>query len=142
MTLTRYEPYNLIDQFHNEINRLFNTNPGSAAATPTSWVPAVDILEEEHRYVLRADVPGVERKDIDITLEDTVLTIKGERRVYSEEGRQAYRRRERGNGIFFRQFTLPDSVDAANISAKVSDGVLEIGIPKQTKLAPQKITVN
>jgi HSP20 family protein len=101
----------------------------------------VDIREEENRYVLEADIPGVAREDLDITLEDSVLTIKGERTINSVESSEGYRRRERTHGSFVRQFTLPDTVNTEAISAAFVNGVLEIGIPKQAKPEPRKITV-
>ena len=107
MMLTYFEPYRLIDRFHGEINRMFNATPKSSEAASTRWIPAFDVLEDEARYVLRADVPGVERKDLDINLKDSVLTIKGERTPEHADGKQGYRRRERHHGQFFRQFTLP-----------------------------------
>lgn len=142
MMLSRYEPYRLINHFHDEINRLLSATPESNTAPSTRWAPAFDVLEDELRYVLRADVPGIERKDIDISLKDYILTIKGERKPEHADGKQEYRRRERRHGQFFRQFTLPDSVDTAGISAWVSDGVLEISIPKQAKPAPRKIILD
>ena len=142
MSLVHYKPGNLFGQFDNEINRLFfNAHATDAANQTHDWTPAVDIREEENRYVLEADIPGISREDLDITLEDSVLTIKGERTVNSEENREGYRRRERTHGSFVRQFTLPDTVNAEAISAAVVNGVLEIGIPKQAKPEPRKITV-
>jgi HSP20 family protein len=143
MTLVRYEPISLFDQFNREINRIVN---GTAAVGNTSqernWMPAVDIREEDDRFVLAADLPGVERKDVDVTLEDGVLSIRGERNVLTEEKREGFHRRERVHGAFLRQFTLPDTVNAGQISATVKDGVLEVIIPKQDKPEPRKIAVN
>jgi HSP20 family protein len=142
MSLVRYEPYNLFDQFNSEISRLLsNTRTGNTAAA-TDWAPAVDIREDEDRYLLVADLPGVDRKDVDITVEDNTLTFKGERTMEKEESNTGYRRRERVHGEFLRQFTLPDTADTENIQATVNDGVLEIAIPKQQKLQPKKITVS
>ena len=142
MSLVHYKPGNLFGQFDNEINRLFfNAHATDAANQTQDWTPAVDIREEENRYVLEADIPGISREDLDITLEDSVLTIKGERTVNSEGNSAGYRRRERTHGSFVRQFTLPDTVNAEAISAAVVNGVLEIGIPKQAKPEPRKITV-
>ena len=143
MSLIRYRPANLFDRFDNEINRhLFNTRSADATNQTRDWSPAVDIREEDSRYVLEADIPGVAREDLDITLEDSVLTIKGKRANKDEESREGYRRRERVLGRFVRQFSLPDTVNTEAISAVITDGVLEIGIPKQEKPEPRKITVN
>jgi HSP20 family protein len=143
MTLVRYEPLNLFDQFNREINRMFTGTPAQENnGQGRNWVPAVDIREEEDRFILSADLPGVERKDVDVTLEDGVLTIRGERSVQTEEKREGFHRRERVHGTFLRQFTLPDTVNAEHISATVKDGVLEVIIPKQEKPEPRKITVS
>lgn len=143
MALVRYEPVNLFDQFNNEINRFFNVAPRQRAANQDrNWMPAVDIREEDDRFVLSADIPGVERKDVEVTMEDGVLTIKGERHAETEEQREGFHRRERVHGTFIRQFTLPDTVNAENISATIKEGVLHIEIPKQAKPEARKITVN
>ncbi|MGB5473218.1 MAG: Hsp20/alpha crystallin family protein [Gammaproteobacteria bacterium] len=143
MAMVRYEPINLFDRFNNEINRFLTGTQAQDETVPArDWMPAVDILEEDSRYVLFADLPGVERSDIDISLEEGVLTIKGERRAESETQADGYRRRERLRGSFLRRFTLPDTVNADSISATMKDGVLQIGIPKQEKPQPRKITVS
>jgi len=142
MSLIHYEPVNLFDQFDNEINRFFSSARTTDAANQThDWSPAMDIREEDDRYILEADIPGVPREDIDISLEDSVLTIKGERTLNNAENREGYHRKERTHGCFVRQFTLPDTVNAEAISASVSNGVLAIGIPKQEKPEPRKIAV-
>jgi len=142
MALVRYEPINLFDQFNNEINRYFTgTRTQQATGEQRSWLPAVDIREEDSRFVLEADIPGVERKDVDVTLENGVLTIKGERTAQAEETGEDFHRRERVHGTFLRQFSLPDTVNAESINATVKDGVLVIEIPKQARPEPRKITV-
>jgi HSP20 family protein len=143
MALVRYEPNNLFDQFNSEINRFFNATQRQRAANQEhGWMPAVDIREEDDRFILSADIPGVERKDVEITLENGVLTLKGERHAETEEKREGFQRRERVHGTFMRQFNLPDTVNAENISAAVREGVLHIEIPKQAKPEARKITVN
>jgi len=143
MAVVRYEPNNLFDRFNNEINRLLT---GTAMQDETgrerNWAPAVDIREDDSRFVLYADIPGVQGKDVDITLEDGVLTIKGERRTETEAQSDAFQRRERARGTFMRRFTLPDTVNDENISAAVKDGVLQIEIPKQDKQQARKITIS
>jgi len=143
MSSIHYEPVSLFNQLNNEISHLFNIPRTQAGARPErGWLPAVDIREEAERYVLIADIPGVDRKDIEITLEKGVLTVRGERPTSDEDQRNGYRRRERVQGSFMRRFTLPETVDTANISATVRDGVLEVGIPKQARPEPRKVTVN
>ena len=142
MSLVHYKPINLFDQFNDEMNRYFSSMRGTAANQEHDWTPAVDIQEEDNRYLLSADIPGVNRKDVEITLEDGVLTVKGERKSETDVSEEGYRRRERINGTFLRQFNLPDTVDTANISATAEDGVLRIAIPKQEKPEPRRITVS
>lgn len=146
MSVIRYEPYNLVNQLHNELNRLFGTNLSrggdeETAAVTADWIPAVDIREDQDRYVLRADLPGVDPKDIEITMENGVLTIRGERSEANEENRDGYRRVERISGRFFRRFTLPDTADAEKIAANGKHGVLEVTIPKHAKVQPRRISV-
>ena len=141
MSLVHYKPVNLFRQFDNELNRYFSNAHAEAANQAHDWTPAVDIREEHNRYVVEADIPGVARENIDISLEDSVLTVKGQRSVESEDNAENYRRRERTHGSFVRQFTLPDTVNTEAISATVTDGVLEIRIPKQEKPEARKISV-
>jgi HSP20 family protein len=105
------------------------------------WRPAVDIREEENRFVILADLPGVDPKDIDITMEQGVLSIKGERVSDKEESHEGYKRVERVRGTFYRRFSLPDSADAERIEAKGKDGVLEIVLPKLEKEQARRISV-
>jgi HSP20 family protein len=142
MSLVHYKPVNLFDQFNDEMNRYFSSMRSTAANQEHDWTPAVDIHEEDSRYMMTADIPGVNRDDVEITLEDGVLTVKGERKSETEVAEEGYRRRERIYGTFVRQFNLPDTVDTANISAKAEDGVLKIEIPKQEKPQPKKIAVS
>jgi len=144
----RYQPavsrFGGLSQLHNEINRLFDTMSSydEEGGTPASdWIPAVDVIEEDNRYVLHADVPGVDPNDIEITLENSVLTVRGHRQATREEEQKGFRRVERTYGTFFRRFTLPDTADAEKISAESKNGVLELVIPKQEKTQPRRITV-
>ena len=143
MAIVRYEPLNLFDQFNREINRMFSGGPVQAnTAQERNWVPAVDIREEENRYLLSADIPGVDRGNIEVTLEDGVLTLKGERSREAEASDRQYRRKERVHGAFMRQFTLPETADTQNISATIKDGVLDVVIPKYAKPQPTRVTIN
>ncbi|MBU6509935.1 MAG: Hsp20/alpha crystallin family protein [Gammaproteobacteria bacterium] len=145
MNLIRYEPWGLVNQLQGEVNRLFDhgyfDRDRDSGVTASDWVPAVDIKEEDNRFLIHADVPGVDPKDIEITMEDGILTLKGERKSETREERDGYRRVERVSGQFFRRFTLPDTADAEGVSAKGVNGVLEISIPKQPKAQPRRITV-
>ena len=142
MSMVRYQPYGLLNQLYREMDRAFTLpeRAGDEAAT-SDWLPAVDIKEEENAFVIHADVPGVDPKDIEVHMEDGVLSIRGERKFDSEEEKAGYKRVERVRGSFFRRFTLPDTADAENISARVEKGVLEVRIPKQERVRPRRINV-
>ena len=147
MSLVRYEPWSLLNQLHGEVDRMFNTRlgqngeDGDQLLSSSDWTPAVDIKEEDNRYIIHADVPGVDPKDIEINMEDGVLSIKGERHSETTDQREGYKRVERVRGSFFRRFSMPDTADADAVTAKSKDGVLEIVIPKQEKLQPKRIRV-
>lgn len=142
MALTRYEPWSLLDDLHKELNRLFEARVGAGEPEATSdWIPAVDIKDEQDKFVIHADVPGVDPKDIEITMENGVLAIKGQRETETKEEREGYRRVERARGTFYRRFSLPDTADADKITAKSRNGVLEIVIPKHERVQPRKIAV-
>lgn len=145
MNMIRYEPWGLVGQLHHDLNRMFDRNyagqDGESGVTASDWIPAVDIKEEDNRFLIHADVPGVDPKDIEITMEDGVLALRGERKSETREERDGYRRVERVSGQFFRRFTLPDTADAEGVTAKGANGVLEISIPKQPKAQPRRITV-
>jgi HSP20 family protein len=149
MSLVRYEPWNLFDRFQEELNRLTRNDyfgrgdidsDNSNIAT-SHWRPAVDIKEEENRFVIQADIPGVDPKDIEVTMENGVLTLKGERSSDKEESHEGYTRVERVRGTFYRRFSLPDTANADNIEAKGKNGVLEIVLPKHEKVQPRRISV-
>jgi len=145
MSMIQYNPYRSSLR-HNDFNRLFNSlfphYEEENTVTGYDWSPAVDIKEETNSYTIHADVPGIKPEDIDISLEDDVLTIRGERKFDNEEDKEGYRRIERVRGTFFRRFNLPDTADQNKVSAKCSDGVLEVVIKKQEKVLPKKITIN
>jgi HSP20 family protein len=146
MNVVRYEPWSLLNQLHNEIDQLFTPprrrlNDEGASVAASDWTPAVDIKEEEDRFVISADVPGVDPKNIEVHMENGILTIKGERQSETKEAREGYKRIERVRGSFYRRFSLPDTANAEAISAKSQHGVLEVVIPKQQKVQPRRIEV-
>ena len=138
-------PFSSINDIHNELSRVFDNRYGLAkepvAYTTTNWTPQVDIKEDEEEFTVLADVPGVDPKDVDVTLHNSVLTIKGERSSDTESESNKFKRQERIRGSFFRQFTLPTSTDETAIRAKAVNGVLEIVIPKSAKPTPVSIAV-
>lgn len=130
----------LLEQFFNTIQ---DQDESDASFIETSsWAPAVDLKEESDRFLVIADLPGVKREDMNISLENHVLTIKGERNVEKTENQKTYTRRERVYGQFYRRFYLPETADDNQISARYTNGVLEIIIPKKEKAAPKKIDIS
>ncbi|MBL6752499.1 MAG: Hsp20/alpha crystallin family protein [Nevskia sp.] len=143
-TLLRYEPWGLHRDLVNEFNRFFERTAASDASSGATadWTPPVDIEEYADKFVLYADVPGVDPKSIEVTLEKGVLTLSGAReRAVEPKGVEA-KRQERAAGRFFRRFSLPETVDGESVTARGSNGVLEVVIPKRAAAQPRKITVN
>lgn len=144
MTLVSYEPWSFVNRLQRELNQAFNnTSNTEVVHTPSaSWTPRVDVYEEAERFVVLADVPGVDAKDIDITAENGVLTIKGQRNSQRQDtDKGGYERIERTSGSFVRRFTLPESANTESITAKQTNGVLEVSIPKAPKVQPRRISV-
>jgi HSP20 family protein len=145
MLTTTYQPWGLMNQFRQDMEKFFDhynrqSEDQSAIAT-CAWVPAVDIKEEGQQFVIEADIPGVEPKDIEVSMDNGVLTIKGERQSESQDEGQNYKRVERTYGSFYRRFSLPDTADAEHIQASGKNGVLQISIPKRELAKPRKISV-
>lgn len=148
MTLTRYNlglAPNLRDEFKQAMD-MFKTlaqyEEGDQSNVVTSqWAPRVDIKEEAERFLIQADVPGVDPKDIEISMDKGILSIKGERTTEARDESERYTRVERARGLFYRRFALPDSADAEGIRASGRHGVLEISIPKRAETTPRRIAV-
>src|SRR5215472_1694780 len=138
MTLIRYQPWAFVSRLQRELDRTLGESADSASV---SWIPHVDIREEDERFVVVADLPGVEGKDIEITAEKGVLTVKGERRSEKKSAKDGFESVERATGTFLRRFTLPESADAEAIKATHVNGVLEVAIPKRPQEQPRRITV-
>jgi HSP20 family protein len=143
MHVTRFEPWSIADLMHRDLNRFATRRfvPTDVDERVADWVPAVDIIEEKERFVLRADVPGVAPADIDVSMDAGVLTVSGERHAEDIADEDGMRRAERSSGRFYRRFTLPETTDADNIAAKSNNGILEITIPKQAVVEARRITV-
>ena len=140
--LTRWEPFREFATLQDRMNRLFRESFSEGrdeSLTTTSFAPAVDVYEDEHKVTLKIEVPGIEEKDIDVRVENNTLTVHGERKIEKEEN---YRRVERQYGSFTRTFTLPQTVDADNVSANYDKGVLKITLPKKAEAKPKQIKVN
>ncbi len=147
MATTRYEPWSVVSQLQNEINRVFgNLNDGDSSSATAEWHPAVDVSEFEDRFELLVDLPGVDPQAVEITLDNGVLTLSGERHeerrtANGDSGAPQQQRRERHQGRFHRRFILPDTADADKVEAAGRNGVLEISIAKHAKAKPRRITV-
>jgi HSP20 family protein len=130
----------------NRMNRLFRESYSpeeqEEALTTTGFAPPVDIYEDEHNVTLKLEVPGIDEKDIDVRVENTTLTVHGERKIEKEEKEENFRRVERQYGEFTRSFTLPSSVDPGQVSANYDKGVLKIKLAKKTESKPKQIKVN
>ena len=151
MALVRYEPWHVVNRLHQTLDQVFNNHfnndsalgsPEASSSPSVSWVPRVDIHEEKDRFVVLADVPGVDPKDIDITAENGVLTVRGERKVEKRESESGYERIERVAGAFLRRFTLPEGANTEQIKAKQTNGVLEVTIPKTPAVQPRRISID
>ncbi|MGH8177270.1 MAG: Hsp20/alpha crystallin family protein [Steroidobacter sp.] len=144
MTLVRYEPWSVLNQLHNQINRAFDREldqTSASSAATADWIPPADIEEYKDRFVLKLDVPGVDLAAIDVTLDQGVLSVSGER-TRDEVAKEVERSRsERPYGRFHRRFTLPDTVDAAAVHATGRNGIVEVTIPKQPRAQPRRIQV-
>ena len=147
MSVARYEPWNVMSHLQGEINRIFSNasevNDGSSNSATADWAPPVDINEYADRFELYVDLPGVDPKSVEITLDNDVLTLSGERSISKRvNSDQVVRQRiERSHGRFHRRFILPETVDTERVSAKGRDGVLELTTAKQAKAQPRRITV-
>jgi HSP20 family protein len=135
MRIARYEPWPFVDLINRDLDRIANRTAG------TRWVPAVDIIEEHDAFLLRADVPGVDNADIDVSMDNGVLSVSGERRAKEREEDTGTQRIERATGRFLRRFTLPDTADAKRITAKSRNGILEVTIPKLPEIQARRISV-
>ena len=145
MTIVRWEPFRELSSLQTEMNRLFNaafdtTPPGNGGAR--RWSPAMDLLETDEQFVLRADLPGMTENDVSIELEDNGLTVSGERKTEREDKREGFYRMERAFGTFSRSLTLPKGVDPEAVSAQFDRGVLEVRIPKPEQRKPRRIAIN
>lgn len=129
MTIVRYEPWRLVNRLEQEFD------------SRLAWIPSVDVREEDDRFVVQADLPGVTAKDIEITAEKGVLTLRGERKSESKSEARGFERVERVAGSFLRRFTLPETANVEGISARHVNGVLEVTIPKQAQVQPKRINV-
>jgi HSP20 family protein len=145
MALVRWDPARELDTLQGEMNRLFSSffdtpTPGNGTAA-RRWIPAMDLVETDDHFVLKADLPGVAESDVNIVFENNVLTVSGERRTEHEAKKDGYYRLERTMGSFSRSLTLPEGIDADAVGAKFDDGVLEVRIPKPAEAKPRRVQI-
>ena len=140
-TLSYYDPFRNVRSLQGEINRLFDRDMDDSTGQLTQWPMRVDIREDENQIVVKADVPGMEQKDISVNVDNGMLTISGERKFSDEEHKEQYHRVERAYGRFSRSFQMPNTTDPENISASYKNGVLEVTLPKREEAKPRSIQV-
>jgi HSP20 family protein len=144
--ITRFDPFRDLAQLQDRVNRLFQesaaSTSGEEAFTTSSFVPPVDIYENEHNIVLKLEVPGVEQKDLDIRIENNTITVRGERKFEKETKEENYHRVERRYGSFQRSFGLPNTVNTDNVTADYNNGILTVTLAKRAEAKPKQIKVN
>src|SRR5437660_12936803 len=147
--LTRWEPFRDLATMQDRMNRMnrlfreaYSPEEPEESLTTTNFAPPVDIYEDEHSITLKLEVPGIDEKDIDVRIENTTLTVHGERKMEKEEKEENFRRVERQYGSFTRSFTLPTAVDTGQVSADYDKGVLKINLAKKAEAKPKQIKVN
>jgi HSP20 family protein len=147
MALVRWEPVRELTSLQNEMNRLFTTffdtptTTGNGESATRRWIPAMDLVETEDHFVLKADLPGLSEGDVSLEVEDNVLTVSGERKAEHEDKREGYVRVERAYGSFRRSLTLPEGIDPEGVSASFDKGVLEVRIPKPEARKPRRVAI-
>jgi len=142
--LTRWDPFRDFSLLQDRMNRLFQeyTPSGEEQLSTTNFVPLVDVYEDEHHVTLKAELPGVNPKDVDIRIENNVLTVRGERKFEKEEKEENFHRIERRYGSFMRSFTLPNTVNPDSVKADYDNGLLKIQFEKRAEAKPKQIQVN
>jgi HSP20 family protein len=147
MAIVRWEPFRDLLSLQERMNRIFGEYRNAQGsedewALGGSWAPAVDIYEQGNDIVLKAELPGVDPKDVDIRLENNTLSLRGQRKLENEVKKESYHRVERSYGSFSRSFTLPSVVDQAGIKAEFKDGLLKVVLPKREEAKPKQIEIN
>jgi HSP20 family protein len=143
VAMTRWDPFRDLMSIQNEMNRLFGRTYGGDVGESTrgAWTPALDVFENQEKFVITMELPGVSPDDVDISVEDSTLMVRGERRFYSEQQEESFLRIERRFGEFTRSLTLPSTADAESIQASFDQGVLTVEVPKREEAKPRKISI-
>lgn len=145
-TRSTWDPFQELNELHNRLNSLFGRTAlragnGGEGITVADWAPAVDISEDDKEFVVKAELPGLRREDVKVTVEEGVLSISGERKAEKEEKTKKYHRIERSYGSFVRSFTLPEGCDPAKVNAEFKDGILNVHLAKSPKDQPKSIEI-
>ncbi|MGH9690766.1 MAG: Hsp20/alpha crystallin family protein [Candidatus Acidiferrales bacterium] len=142
--ITRWDPFRNVSTLQDQVNRLFESTfqGGRNESSLTTWAPAVDIYETENELVLKADIPDVNEKDLDIRIENNMLTVRGERKFEQKVKEDNYLRIERTYGAFSRSFGLPNTVNSEGLKAEYKNGVLTVEMPKRAESKPKQVKVN
>ena len=144
MAMNRWDPFRELSSIQSELNRLFGRTygvEGSDELRAAAWVPPVDVAETQDRFVISTELPGVRSEEVDISVENSVLRIQGERKFYEEKREDDFHRIERRFGSFARSITLPPTADPEGIQASFDSGVLTIEVPKKEEAKPRKIEI-
>jgi len=145
MNIIRWDPFRDLTTLRERMNRLFEeayTSRGEEKDLVSSkWNPSVDIYEKENAIVLKAELPGIDENDIELKIEDSTLTLKGDRKFEKETKEENYHRIERSYGSFYRSFTLPRNIDQDKIKAESENGILKVTLPKKAELKPKKVKI-
>src|SRR5437588_6246448 len=145
MVITRWDPFRELNTLQNRVNSLFQDYGRSnqeELTTPGSFVPAVDVYDDEHKVILKLEVPGVKQEDLDVQVENQTLTVRGQRTFEKEEKEENFQRIERRYGSFSRSFTLPNTIDTQSVKADYENGILKIELAKREEAKPKQIKVN
>ncbi len=145
-TLAKWDPLRELDDFSSRLSSFFGRAPiqkrdGDDWFTQAQWAPLVDISEDDHEYLIKAELPGIEKDQVKVTVENGILLIAGERKSEHEENNRKYHRVERSYGSFLRSFSLPDDADGTKIKAEFKNGVLKVHLPKSEAAKPQSIEI-
>ncbi len=145
MALVRWDPFRELNTLQSQVNRMFGVSgvdwSDRLPADTTTWAPKVDIFETDTDLVLKAELPGIDPKDVDLSLEKNVLTLKGQRLFEHEDKKDNYHRVERSYGSFTRSFSLPTTIEEGKIRADYKDGVLTVSLPKTKQALPRQIKI-
>ena len=146
MAVIRWDPFREVAVLQNRMNSLFQDFPRNqggknAPLTSASFAPPVDIYEDEHKISLNLEVPGMKQEDLDVRIENNLLTVRGERKFEKEEKEENFHRIERRYGTFYRAFTLPTTIDTANVKASYDSGILKLELAKKAEAKPKQIKI-